>query len=64
MNDRIETLSSDASAHAAQIPMSATKSMIGHPQVQSAPDQRVLFAMNEGWIPPTLNLKEPDRSAA
>ena len=36
--------------------------MIGHPQGASgaAGISAVLFAMNEGLIPPTLNLKEPD----
>jgi len=64
MNDRIETRAIERcfGAHAAQIPMSATKSMIGHPQGASgaAGISAVLFAMNEGLIPPTLNLKEPD----
>ena len=64
MNDRIETRAVEQcfGARAAQIPMSATKSMIGHPQGASgaAGISAVLFAMNEGLIPPTLNLKEPD----
>jgi 3-oxoacyl-[acyl-carrier-protein] synthase II len=64
MNDRIETRAIERcfGAHAARIPMSATKSMIGHPQGASgaAGISAVLFAMNEGWIPPTLNLRTPD----
>jgi 3-oxoacyl-[acyl-carrier-protein] synthase II len=64
MNDRIETRAIERcfGAHAGRIPMSATKSMIGHPQGASgaAGISAVLFAMNEGWIPPTLNLRTPD----
>jgi 3-oxoacyl-[acyl-carrier-protein] synthase II len=65
LNDRIETRAVERcfGEHAAHIPMSATKSMIGHPQGASgaAGISAVLFAMNEGWIPPTLNLEVPDR---
>jgi 3-oxoacyl-[acyl-carrier-protein] synthase II len=68
MNDRIETRAIEQcfGARAAQIPMSATKSMIGHPQGASgaAGISAVLFALNEGWIPPTLNLEEPDRECS
>ena len=63
LNDRIETLAVEScfGEHAGRIPMSATKSMIGHPQGASgaAGVSAVLFAMNEGMIPPTLNLEEP-----
>jgi 3-oxoacyl-[acyl-carrier-protein] synthase II len=65
LNDRIETRAVELcfGEHANAIPMSATKSMIGHPQGASgaAGLSAVLFAMNEGLIPPTLNLEEPDR---
>ena len=64
LNDRIETR---AVKHcfkecAARIPMSATKSMIGHPQGASgaAGISAVLFAMKEKIIPPTLNLEQTD----
>jgi 3-oxoacyl-[acyl-carrier-protein] synthase II len=42
--------------------MSATKSMVGHPQGASgaAGISAVLFAMKESKIPATLNLEEPD----
>jgi 3-oxoacyl-[acyl-carrier-protein] synthase II len=42
--------------------MSATKSMIGHPQGASgaAGISAVLFAMTERTIPPTLNLEQAD----
>jgi 3-oxoacyl-[acyl-carrier-protein] synthase II len=64
LNDRIETRAIERcfGVHASRIPMSATKSMIGHPQGASgaAGISAVLFAMNEGLIPPTLNLRKPD----
>jgi 3-oxoacyl-[acyl-carrier-protein] synthase II len=63
LNDRIETRAIELCFHerAGKIPMSATKSMVGHPQGASgaAGVSAVLFAMNEGWIPPTLNLENP-----
>jgi 3-oxoacyl-[acyl-carrier-protein] synthase II len=64
LNDRIETraIKGCFGEHAGRIPMSATKSMIGHPQGASgaAGVSAVLFAMAEGIIPPTLNLENPD----
>jgi 3-oxoacyl-[acyl-carrier-protein] synthase II len=64
LNDRIETraLKQCFGERAAAIPMSATKSMIGHPQGASgaAGLSSVLFAMDSGLIPPTLNLRNPD----
>jgi 3-oxoacyl-[acyl-carrier-protein] synthase II len=64
LNDRIETraLKNCFGAHAFKIPMSATKSMVGHPQGASgaAGLSAVLCAINEGVIPPTLNLRSID----
>jgi 3-oxoacyl-[acyl-carrier-protein] synthase II len=64
LNDRIETraLKRCFGERAGEIPMSATKSMIGHPQGASgaAGLSAVLFAMDSGLIPPTLNLRNPD----
>jgi 3-oxoacyl-[acyl-carrier-protein] synthase II len=64
LNDRIETraLRNCFKQRAERIPMSATKSMIGHPQGASgaAGISAVLFAMHEGFIPPTLNLDQAD----
>jgi len=64
LNDRIETraLKLCFGERADQIPMSATKSMVGHPQGASGASgiSAVLFAMHSGWIPPTLNLSKPD----
>lgn len=64
LNDRIETraLKLCFKEGAARIPMSSTKSMVGHPQGASgaAGISAVLFALNEGIIPPTLNLDYAD----
>jgi 3-oxoacyl-[acyl-carrier-protein] synthase II len=64
LNDRIETsaLKLAFDGHAARIPMSATKSQIGHPQGASgaAGLGAALCAMHTNKIPPTINLEEPD----
>jgi 3-oxoacyl-[acyl-carrier-protein] synthase II len=64
LNDRIETraVKQCFGEVASRIPMSATKSMLGHPQGASgaAGLSAVLFAMSEGMIPPTLNLEHAD----
>ena len=64
LNDRIETnalkLALNCNSH--RIPMSGTKSQIGHPQGASgaAGLGAALCAMHTGVIPPTINLDEPD----
>jgi 3-oxoacyl-[acyl-carrier-protein] synthase II len=64
LNDRIETsaLKLALDGHASRIPMSATKSQIGHPQGASgaAGLGAALCAMHTNFIPPTINLDEPD----
>lgn len=64
LNDRIETsaLKLAFDGQAARIPMSATKSQIGHPQGASgaAGLGAALCAMHTNRIPPTINLEEPD----
>jgi len=64
LNDRIETraVKRCLAEAALRIPMSATKSMLGHPQGASgaAGVSAILFAMNEDLVPPTLNLERPD----
>jgi 3-oxoacyl-[acyl-carrier-protein] synthase II len=64
LNDRIETsaLKLAFNGQAARIPMSATKSQIGHPQGASgaAGLAAALCAMHTNKIPPTINLDEPD----
>jgi 3-oxoacyl-[acyl-carrier-protein] synthase II len=64
LNDRIETnalkLALNSNAH--KIPMSGTKSQVGHPQGASgaAGLGAALCAMTTGTIPPTINLDDPD----
>lgn len=64
LNDRIETraVKRTFGDHAYQIPMSALKSQIGHPQgaTGAAGVGAALLAMNEGVLAPTINLDEPD----
>ncbi len=64
LNDRIETraLKLALGEHARQVPMSALKSQIGHPQgaCGAAGVAATLVAMRNGQIPPTINLETPD----
>ncbi len=64
LNDRIETsaLKLALNGNAKRIPMSATKSQIGHPQGASgaAGLGAALCAITRNAIPPTINLDEPD----
>ncbi len=64
LNDRIETnaLKLALNCSSQTIPMSATKSQVGHPQGASgaAGLGAALCAMETGIIPPTINLDEPD----
>ena len=66
LNDRIETqaIKNAFGAHAYKVPMSATKSQIGHPQGASgaAGIGATLLALNKGIIAPTINLDEPDEA--
>ena len=64
LNDRIETraLKLALGDQAYQVPMSALKSQIGHPQgaCGAAGVAATLVAMRHGQIPPTINLEKPD----
>ncbi|MGH9946924.1 MAG: beta-ketoacyl-[acyl-carrier-protein] synthase family protein [Pyrinomonadaceae bacterium] len=64
LNDKIETAAMKIALgdDAFRIPMSATKSQIGHPQGASgaAGIGAALCAINTGNIPPTINLDEAD----
>lgn len=64
LNDRIETqaVKNAFGKYAYKIPMSATKSQIGHPQGASgaAGIGAALLALNEKAIAPTINLDAPD----
>ncbi len=65
LNDRIETRAlklalGEERAH--QVPMSALKSQIGHPQgaCGAAGVAATIIAMHTGQLPPTINLDTPD----
>lgn len=64
LNDKTETLAVKLcfGRGAYQIPMSSLKSMIGHPQGASGAAGVVsaILAMNDGFLPPTINYEEPD----
>jgi 3-oxoacyl-[acyl-carrier-protein] synthase II len=64
LNDRIETnaLKLALNSNSQKIPMSATKSQVGHPQGASgaAGLGAALCAIHKGAIPPTINLDDPD----
>lgn len=64
LNDRIETKAVKIALgeRAFEIPMSATKSQVGHPQGASgaAGLLATLFAIETGVLPSTINLDEPD----
>jgi 3-oxoacyl-[acyl-carrier-protein] synthase II len=64
LNDRIETTAVKIALgeHAYEIPMSATKSQLGHPQGASgaAGIAAALCVITTGIIPPTINLDTPD----
>ena len=64
LNDRIETraLKLALGERARQVPMSALKSQIGHPQgaCGAAGVAATIVAMQSGQIPPTINLETPD----
>ena len=64
LNDRIETraLKLALGEQAPAVPMSALKSQIGHPQgaCGAAGVAATLIAMQQGQIPPTLNLENRD----
>ncbi len=64
LNDRIETraLKLALGEKAVNTPMSALKSQIGHPQgaCGAAGVAATLVAMQNGMIPPTINIENPD----
>ncbi len=64
LNDRIETKAVKLAlgTRASAVPMSATKSQIGHPQgaAGAAGIAAALFAFAENTIPATINLDHPD----
>jgi 3-oxoacyl-[acyl-carrier-protein] synthase II len=64
LNDRVETRAVKRVLvdRAAEVPMSATKSLIGHPQGASGAAGVVasVLAMHTGWVHPTANLDVAD----
>jgi 3-oxoacyl-[acyl-carrier-protein] synthase II len=65
LNDRVETAAMKKALGeevARSIPMSSTKSLIGHPQgaCGAAGVAATLLAMEAGFLPPTLNCDIPD----
>ena len=64
LNDRIETraLKLVLGEQAREVPMSALKSQIGHPQgaCGAAGVAATIVAMQSGQLPPTINLDNPD----
>jgi 3-oxoacyl-[acyl-carrier-protein] synthase II len=64
LNDKMETLALKRcfGGRAANIPMSSTKSMIGHPQgaCGAAGLASTILGMRQGWLHPTINLDQPD----
>jgi 3-oxoacyl-[acyl-carrier-protein] synthase II len=64
LNDRIESraLKLVLGERAREVPMSALKSQIGHPQgaCGAAGVSATIIAMQNGQIPPTINLEKPD----
>ncbi|HEY8671561.1 MAG TPA: beta-ketoacyl synthase, partial [Terriglobales bacterium] len=66
LNDRIETRALKLALgeeRARQVPMSALKSQIGHPQgaCGAAGMAATLVAMANSQLPPTINLDSPDK---
>jgi 3-oxoacyl-[acyl-carrier-protein] synthase II len=64
LNDKVETLATKTcfGRRAYDLPMSSVKSMIGHPQGASgaAGVAAAILAMNDGFLPPTINYRETD----
>jgi len=64
LNDKTESqaLKVCFGRRAYEIPMSSIKSMIGHPQGASGAAGVVaaILALNDGFLPPTINYEEPD----
>jgi 3-oxoacyl-[acyl-carrier-protein] synthase II len=64
LNDRVETaaIKRALGPRASSVPMSSTKSMIGHPQgaCGAAGLVATLVGLDSGFLPPTINCDEPD----
>ncbi len=64
MNDRIETLAVKGAlnGYAMQVPVSSTKSMVGHPQGASGAlgVAVTMLSLRDGVLSPTINMENPD----
>ncbi len=64
VNDKVETVACKAvfGARAAKVPVSSTKSMMGHLIAAAGVTEMIvcLLAIRDGIIPPTINLENPD----
>ena len=64
INDKIETLAVKGAlnGHAMKVPVSSTKSMVGHPQGASGALGAVVTALSlrDGVLSPTINIENPD----
>jgi len=64
LNDTTETraIKSVFGDHAYQVPISSTKSMIGHAMGASGALEAIVCtkAIQHGWLPPTINYETPD----
>jgi 3-oxoacyl-[acyl-carrier-protein] synthase II len=64
VNDRMETLAVKQvfGEHAGRVPISSTKSMIGHLIAASGPVELIacVMAIRQGVLPPTINYEVPD----
>ncbi len=64
LNDPVETkaIKSVLGEHAYRVPVSGTKGYYGHPLGASGAIEAAIttLAISRGWMPPTLNLSDPD----
>ncbi|MBI2864863.1 MAG: beta-ketoacyl-ACP synthase II [Chloroflexi bacterium] len=64
LNDKLETMAvkSVFGDHAYKLAMSSTKSMTGHPLGAAGAIEAAIciMAIQHGWLPPTINLEQPE----
>lgn len=66
-NDRVETVAVNKllGERARKVPMSSIKSMLGHTMGAASAIEAAAcaLALHTGWIPPTMNFREPDEDS-